>query len=223
MRIVIVSVVVVLIFVSFGCFAQERKLNYGVHYYGNLSSAHPDDLNVYSDYFRGFETFVYSHSFGIDLDWNYSEKWLMSVSASYGRVGEKTKIIDAQPEITYMYDEQFIFEFQYFEFAINLNRKFGKYLFAEFGLSPVKTIRSKVELYQPLTNSWSAMQDKDIFEFNFFGNLGFGFNYSFKPFKLKILPYTQLQLLNVHDPYIFGRHFPYMQYLSIGIKTSVLF
>lgn len=148
---------------------------------------------------------------------------MLSGAILYNSVGEKTKVIEAEPVIAYMYDEQFIFEMQYLECAINVNRKLGKYFIVEFGLSPSKTIRAKVERYQVATNFWSATLDKESLKYMLFGNLGFGFNYSFTPLTLKILPYAQLQLYNGHDPYVFGRIFPYMQYLSAGVKTCVLF
>ncbi|MBK9590468.1 MAG: hypothetical protein IPO32_02850 [Crocinitomicaceae bacterium] len=194
-----------------------------MQYYAKYSTAHPDDFSVYSDYLRGAETFVYSQSFGAQVDWNFSEKWMLSGAILYNSVGEKTKVIEAEPVIAYMFDEQFIFEMQYLECAINMNRKLGKYFIVEFGLSPSKTIRAKVERYQVATNFWSATLDKESLKYMLFGNLGFGFNYSFTPLTLKILPYAQLQLYNGHDPYVFGRIFPYMQYLSVGVKTSVLF
>lgn len=202
---------------------QDRRVEYGVQYYANYSTAHPDDLSIYSDYFRGAETFVYSNSFGVQVDWNFSEKWFLSSGVLYSRVGEKTKVIEAEPVIAYLYDEQFTFEMEYLEWAINFNRQFKKYWFVEFGLSALKTIRATVERYQFGTGLWSATSDEETLNYIPNANLGFGFKYSFNPITFKVLPYAQLQLYNGHDPYVFGRSFPYMQYISMGIKTSLLF
>jgi len=124
-------------------FSQEKKMQYGLQLFPNFSTGIPEKNGVEAEYYQGTETFVFSYSAGIELNWNFTEKWTLNTGILYKEVGEKSKLIPADLYRGFLYPHQHRFKIYSLELPINFDRTIGKNFLVELGISTTLTILAK--------------------------------------------------------------------------------
>lgn len=209
------AVILLFFLTSIFSLSQEKKLQYGIQLFPNFSTGIPEKAGVNSEYYQGIETFVFSYSGGFQLDWNFAEKWTLSTGILFNQVGEKGKVIPADPYRGFLYPHQHRFKICSIELPININRTFGKHFLIEFGVSPAITILAKYgddRFFYP--GQMNKLYRNSV---GIFTNLGVGYKTTVAKSDLKIMPYAQIGLLNgIYEFYVW----PDMRFFSAGIKVS---
>ena len=199
---------------------QERKMRFGLQAFPNFSTGIPKSGTLTTDYYKGIETFTFTYSAGIQLDWEFAEKWTSSNGILYKTVGEKGKTIPADPLRGFLYPMEYGFSFRYVELQLNFLRKISESLFLEFGLSPSYLLVSKFGTDRG--NYFMELNKNLRSPFALNCNLGFGYNAKVGKVNLRISPYGQFDLLNSIHEFIPSHGFPSMHFIALGIRTVAI-
>lgn len=196
---------------------QDRKLNIGVQAFPNFSTATPSAETASTEYYKGPETFTFSYSTGLQLDWNFADKWTLSGGLLYKVVGEKGKTIPPDPNRGFLYPMQYGFKFSYIELQINFLRKIRENWIVELGCSPAYLLSAKFGISRDQYFMVLGEAYRNSFALN--ANLGLGFRTKISGANLKILPYAQLDLFESIHEFFPSHGFPSMRFIALGLRT----
>jgi hypothetical protein len=219
-------------------YAQDRKFNFGVSLFPNLSfGIISNDGSVTSGVENGFKSLEVSqicYSAGFFTEYKLGKKSALGFGLGLQKNGESTGKREAYFEfdpqtgepIYGPYDPRFIkFDYNRYNAEIPLYYKlnFGKRSYFVVGTSLffniINTTRSVLYFETEKKRNTSIDNTTDYRFLNFSGNIGYGFDFLRKEnFNLFFQPYAQYGILGVSESAPLNRNF-----LSIGFVTGIKF
>ena len=219
-------------------YAQDRKFNFGVSLFPNLSfGIISNDGSVTSGVENGFKSLEVSqicYSAGFFTEYKLGKKSALGFGLGLQKNGESTGKREAYFEfdpqtgepIYGPYDPRFIkFDYNRYNAEIPLYYKlnFGKRSYFVVGTSLffniINTTRSVLYFETDKKRNTSIDNTTDYRFLNFSGNIGYGFDFLRKEnFNLFFQPYAQYGILGVSESAPLNRNF-----LSIGFVTGIKF
>jgi hypothetical protein len=218
--------------------AQDRKFNFGVSLFPNLSfGIISNDGSVPGNVENGFKSLEVSqicNSAGFFTEYKFGKKSALGFGLGMQKNGESTgkreSYFEFDPQtgepIYGPYDPRFIkFDYNRYNAEIPLYYKmnFGKRSYFIVGTSLffniINTTRSVLYFEEEKERNTSVDNTTDYRFLNFSGNIGYGFEFLRKEnFNLFFQPYAQYGILGVSKSAPLNRNF-----LSIGFVTGVKF
>jgi hypothetical protein len=218
--------------------AQDRKFNFGVSLFPNLSfGIISNDGSVPGNVENGFKSLEVSqicNSAGFFTEYKFGKKSALGFGLGMQKNGESTgkreSYFEFDPQtgepIYGPYDPRFIkFDYNRYNAEIPLYYKmnFGKRSYFIVGTSLffniINTTRSVLYFEEEKERNTSVDNTTDYRFLNFSGNIGYGFDFLRKEnFNLFFQPYAQYGILGVSKSAPLNRNF-----LSIGFVTGVKF
>jgi len=217
------TLLIFLVIISICTNAQEKKVRVGLQLFPNISTGIPLKGSYNYDYYKGIETFVFSYSAGLQIDWTVSKKWKFSTGLLINKTGDRSKIFPPDVYRGFFSPRRYTFRLFYLEVPLMLDLKIKDHLHVQLGVSPMLNfIGQRRTNFEGSSGGFGSIKsDTDFFGLN--ANLGFAFQVEVGKKDLYISPYLQYSILNCIDQIPFLDYSPARKYIASGLKLTFMF